>query len=169
MMLSRDHGDAPAGPAAALLRAGERVLPLPGSEGWRGVLGRAAGCELRVAEPTVSRRHLCVERRGGRHYALDLGATWPTLRNEAPLLGWQPLQPGDRLQVGELLLRYEGPLGTAASGEAAPALVPEPLSVRPLEFVGAGATVRRRNVPWRRLVRCAVMLALPLVALWCRR
>ncbi len=166
MMLSRDLGDAAAGPAAAVLRAGERVLPLPASEGWRGVLGRGAGCELRVAEPTVSRRHLCVERRGGRHYALDLGATWPTLRNEAPLLGWQLLQPGDRLQVGGLLLRYECSEGIAVAPVADAATV-SAVAAKSLEFVGTVAAARR-HIPWRRLLRCAVMLALPLLAWWCR-
>ncbi len=68
-------------------------------------LGRRPDQDIVLEDPSVSRAHARIEVAGGRPWVVDLGSTNGTLVNgrragAEPL----PLSPGDRLQVGAVLL-----------------------------------------------------------------
>jgi hypothetical protein len=69
------------------------------------VLGRAATCAIRLADPSVSRRHAELRPLGtGRWIVQDLGSTNGTLLNGRPVLE-APVAPGDELLLGDLRTR----------------------------------------------------------------
>ncbi len=70
------------------------------------VVGRTQECDIPLDDSSVSRRHLEVRLRGGQFYWRDLGSTNGTLVNESPMLEGV-LHAGDRIQVGETVLRFE--------------------------------------------------------------
>src|SRR5579884_1542523 len=68
-------------------------------------IGRRPDQDIVIEDPSVSRAHARIEISGGRPSVVDLGSTNGTLVNgrragAEPL----PLRPGDRLQVGAVLL-----------------------------------------------------------------
>jgi anti-anti-sigma factor len=69
--------------------------------GPRVVIGRDAGCHLRVGSPAVSRSHAAVDRRGGRLFVRDLGSTNGTVLNGRTLRGEEAeAREGDEIRVG---------------------------------------------------------------------
>ncbi len=58
-----------------------RTLPLQGN---RWVIGRAADCDVPLHDPTVSRRHLVIERHGGEFRFQDLSGSNPVLLDGRP-------------------------------------------------------------------------------------
>ncbi|MBG80228.1 MAG: hypothetical protein CMJ39_05910 [Phycisphaerae bacterium] len=67
-----------------------------------GVIGRGSTCEVRLVDPTVSRRHATIVCRDDHWIIQDLGGTNGTLLNEVKIeddLG-MPLAEGDRISVG---------------------------------------------------------------------
>ena len=63
------------------------------------VIGRSSGCDLVVADDTVSRRHAALELTEGAWRLRDLGSsngTWVNGRRAADVEVW----PGDELQLG---------------------------------------------------------------------
>jgi pSer/pThr/pTyr-binding forkhead associated (FHA) protein len=101
-------------------RARGKCLQFPPGEF---VFGRGPECHVRPNSPWVSRQH-CLIRIGkeGVHVR-DLGSTNGTLVNGTRLVGERPMQPGDQLQVGPLVLQLveDAPAGPDAPGEAPPA------------------------------------------------
>ena len=119
----------------AVLRAGRRMLAEPGAEtatpratlGLRveepagsgltpgqvldvpdgAVLGRGAGVEVRVADPTVSSAHARLARSGRRWRVDDLGSTNGTTVNETPVRSQAELRAGDLLALGNVKLRVQ--------------------------------------------------------------
>jgi FHA domain-containing protein len=82
-------------------------LPLPGRSVVASTVGRDPACDLVVADPRVSRRHLRVTVAPDGYLGFeDLGSSNGTRRNGAPARRG-PLHPGDRLQVGDTLLAVE--------------------------------------------------------------
>lgn len=71
-----------------------RTIPLVGS---RWIVGRAPECSIPLRDPTVSRRHLSLERRGETFRFQDLGGSNPLL------LDGRPIHQGV-LEVGQTLL-----------------------------------------------------------------
>ncbi len=71
-----------------------RTIPLSG-ERW--VLGRADDCSIVIRDPTVSRRHVLIERSGESFRFKDLGGSNPILLEGKP-------QPEGSLEVGQTLL-----------------------------------------------------------------
>jgi hypothetical protein len=90
----------PAASAPALLaldwNGGEREL----------VLGRHRGCEVVLADPTVSRRHARLVYDADRWTLQDLGSRNGTLVN-GRRIDVCPLNPGDRVQLGAQRLRID--------------------------------------------------------------
>jgi hypothetical protein len=85
-----------------LARAPRLTLP---RERDRVLIGRAPGCECRLGEETVSRRHALLLRRQGGWTIEDLGSLNGTLLN-----GWRvviptEVRPGDIVTFGEVALR----------------------------------------------------------------
>jgi pSer/pThr/pTyr-binding forkhead associated (FHA) protein len=95
--------------AGLLRRASERLsraalpapieLPEPREEDRALVIGRSPGCDLTLAEPSVSRWHAELIRDGERWVVRDMGST-----NGTRLNGWRVrravLEPGDVLALG---------------------------------------------------------------------
>jgi len=71
-------------------------------------IGREGEVEIRIAEPSVSRRHCHVFRKRGSYWVTDLGATNPTRVNGMQIKA-SPLLEGDLLTVGDLMLKLLGP------------------------------------------------------------
>jgi hypothetical protein len=106
----REELDRPRGPEdwqrsrerAFVLAEGKRmVIPSEGA-----VLGRSRDCDIVLADTNVSRRHAEIRREGGGWVVRDLGSTNGTTRNGSHVRGTQPLEPGDRLQVGTADVRF---------------------------------------------------------------
>jgi ABC-type multidrug transport system ATPase subunit/pSer/pThr/pTyr-binding forkhead associated (FHA) protein len=98
-------------------------------------LGRDAGREIHLAEPTVSKDQAVLVCRGGTARIDNRSPRNPTLVNDEPLSGPRALRDGDRIQVGNLTLAYEAP-------RPAPAKKSPP----PSEDGGHGTRMLRR--PW---------------------
>ncbi len=80
-------------------------LPLAALDRRALVVGRAAGCAIRVADPSVSRRHAELRPLGDDGWLVrDLGSTNGTLLNGRPVLE-APVAPGDELLLGDLRAR----------------------------------------------------------------
>jgi len=72
-------------------------------------LGRSQECEIRLADPNVSRRHAEIRREEGGFYLVDLGSTNGTALNGLKI-DRARLEPGDRIVVGTTELTFERPL-----------------------------------------------------------
>ncbi len=90
-------------PASSGLKPGQ-VLDVPDGA----TLGRGAGVEVRVADPTVSSTHARLARSGRRWLVDDLGSTNGTTVNETPVHAQAELRTGDVLALGNVRLRVEG-------------------------------------------------------------
>jgi pSer/pThr/pTyr-binding forkhead associated (FHA) protein len=85
-----------AGKRVALDTAGGKIL-----------VGTSALCELRLTEPTVSRRHASIERTDLGTLATDLGSTNGTYLGDARIVAAY-LGEGSRLRVGSAHLEERG-------------------------------------------------------------
>nr|WP_037583648.1 FHA domain-containing protein [Stigmatella aurantiaca] len=101
-------------------------------------IGRAAENEIVLHEHGVSRRHLRIAARGGRHFVTELGSANGTLLNGRPLPRdkEQELRGGDRLVVGPVEFVFT-PLG----------------GPRPVEPLRSDASRRQGGRPGARLTR----------------
>ncbi len=98
------RADAAGGVALRILRGGE-----PGTEhrleGSRVVVGRSSDCDLPLDDPTVSRRHAALVRRGDEWWLVDLESTNGTQVNDEPTAE-QRLRTGDRIEFGEAVAEF---------------------------------------------------------------
>ena len=69
-------------------------------------IGRQEECVISVPSSKVSRRHASVQRVLGRYTVTDLGSTNGTFLNGRKLDKAEVLKDGDKIQVGELVLKY---------------------------------------------------------------
>ncbi|MFC0532555.1 FHA domain-containing protein [Phytohabitans kaempferiae] len=81
-----------------------RLPPAPG----RYVIGRDYGCDLRLTDDSVSRRHAMLTSVDGQWMVVDLGSTNGTRINGWRLQVQTPLRPGDVLDLGLQRLRVVG-------------------------------------------------------------
>jgi pSer/pThr/pTyr-binding forkhead associated (FHA) protein len=72
------------------------------------VLGRQADCDLVLQDDQASRRHAQVEPGPHGFVLVDLGSTNGTLLNGQPIAGPASLEPGDRILVGDTVVRFIG-------------------------------------------------------------
>jgi ABC-type multidrug transport system ATPase subunit/pSer/pThr/pTyr-binding forkhead associated (FHA) protein len=95
------------------------------------VIGRSSEADLQLKHPEISRRHCRMVWHGDVACTIeDMGSRWGTKVNGAALSSDVaiPLQPGDRLQIGPVLVYYGFglPPGAAAAAEA-PAVSQQPI------------------------------------------
>lgn len=69
-------------------------------------IGRQEECVISVPSSKVSRRHASVQRVLGRYTVADLGSTNGTYLNGQRIAKSQELKDGDKIKVGELVLKY---------------------------------------------------------------
>jgi pSer/pThr/pTyr-binding forkhead associated (FHA) protein len=67
-------------------------------------IGRAPGCTIVLDEQFVSQVHTRVFRREGAVFVEDLGSTNGTWVNGTRAVGQMPGRPGDRVQIGNVIL-----------------------------------------------------------------
>jgi len=67
-------------------------------------VGRAAGCQVTLDDTYISQLHARVFRQDGALYVEDLGSTNGTYLNRAKVAGPMVMKPGDRLQVGSVVM-----------------------------------------------------------------
>jgi DNA-binding SARP family transcriptional activator len=91
-------------PPTLIAHGGQRIV-LAGSPV---VLGRQADCDLVLHDEQASRRHAQVEPGPEGFVLVDLGSTNGTLLNGRPVDGPAPLAPGDRIVVGDTIVRFVG-------------------------------------------------------------
>lgn len=95
-------------------RLGDRDVLFELADGEH-LLGRAEDCDVVLAEPSISRHHARIERRGGRARIRDLGSHNGTQVDGATVGSeWLELAPGARLVMGRAQLT----VGGAAANQA---------------------------------------------------
>ena len=67
-------------------------------------IGRAEGCELKLADQQVSRQHTRIERRQDEFWIIDLGSSNGTFVNDSRITETIRLEPGDKIQIGDTTL-----------------------------------------------------------------
>jgi serine phosphatase RsbU (regulator of sigma subunit) len=108
-------------PRPALILRGrlvDRDVAIPLTEGEH-VVGRGADCDVRLEEPSVSRRHARLVVSAGGAEVTDLGSSNGTLVNGRAAEGSTPVVPGDRLALGNLALTVESREGLTTRGGSA--------------------------------------------------
>jgi pSer/pThr/pTyr-binding forkhead associated (FHA) protein len=83
------------------------------------IIGRRAGCDLRVPSASVSRRHCRLSFHDDCLVVEDLQSANGTYLNGVRIKDTQPVRPGDRLEVGPVtfLVEYQSPAGDSEAGE----------------------------------------------------
>jgi hypothetical protein len=110
---------------------GSRVIALAGD---RFTVGKAAGNDLQIDDPSTSRLHLVCERAGPTWVVTDAGSTNGTWVNGRRIFGPHALRDGDRVGIGVATLVFEAP-GVLAE-QATAALDPPPdLTTREVELL----------------------------------
>jgi hypothetical protein len=77
-----------------------RVLPFPSGGQGRFTIGRDAGCDMVLPDPTVSRWHAGLKREASGWLLDDLGSTNGTRLNGWRVRAWVPVRDGDLVSFG---------------------------------------------------------------------
>ena len=104
-------------------------------------LGRSSSCDIALNDTECSRRHALINpQAGGEVWIVDLGSTNGTLVNGSKIVGERALEPGDRIEVGGVVVTFcRVDASLAAHGAAAldrtaisfePADAPAPSALR---------------------------------------
>ena len=88
---------------ALLLMGGKRLVVGPGGA----TMGRSRQCDVTVDDANVSRTHAEVRPRGGSWVLNDLGSTNGSRLNGHRVEGSEVLKPGDEIELGTTVLRFE--------------------------------------------------------------
>jgi hypothetical protein len=88
---------------ALLLMGGKRLVVGPAGA----TLGRSRQCDVTVDDPNVSRTHAEVRPRGGSWVLSDLGSTNGSRLNGRRVEGSEVLKPGDEIELGTTVVRFE--------------------------------------------------------------
>ncbi len=116
---SNRYPDPAARPVATItvMNGPDRARRMPLSAGNQ-TIGRAAGCDLRLSDTLVSRRHVRVFLAPGSADILDLGSANGLTLNDEPVTRGSWL-PGDRLRLGETVLEIEFTAQPSTAAQAA--------------------------------------------------
>jgi hypothetical protein len=88
---------------ALLLYNGRRIIV--GAQG--ATIGRSRECEVVVDDANVSRKHAELRLRGGAWILTDLGSTNGTRLDGRRIERPEPLEPGDRIEVGASVITFD--------------------------------------------------------------
>jgi FhaA, N-terminal domain/FHA domain len=88
---------------ALLVTGGKRLVVGPGGA----TIGRSRQSDITLEDPNVSRAHAEVRPRGGSWVLTDLGSTNGSRLNGRRLDGPEVLKPGDEIELGTSLIRFE--------------------------------------------------------------
>ena len=88
---------------ALLLMDGRRLVVGPGGA----TLGRSRQCDIVLNDANVSRQHAEIRPRGGSWVVTDLGSTNGSRINGRQIEGSEVIRPGDEIELGSTLLRFE--------------------------------------------------------------
>jgi hypothetical protein len=88
---------------ALLLMGGKRLMVGPGGA----TMGRSRHCDVMVDDPNVSRKHAEIRPRGGSWVLSDLSSTNGSRLNGRRLEGSEVLKPGDEIELGTSVIRFE--------------------------------------------------------------
>ncbi|MEN9578036.1 MAG: hypothetical protein RJA70_1045 [Pseudomonadota bacterium] len=88
------------------VRSGDVNVPAITLDSPRIVIGRGAGCELQLPDPSVSHRHTSIRQRGSEYIVLDEGSTNGTFVGPVRLPPGAPrvVKDGDLLRIGRIWL-----------------------------------------------------------------
>lgn len=89
-------------------------------------VGRLADNDIHLDEPTVSRRHACIIRRGASFAVQDLGSSNGTFVNRRRITGITPIQDGDLISFGPRSFIVRVAAAQSDSTEHMPAVPPPP-------------------------------------------
>jgi hypothetical protein len=90
-------------PRALLAVAGRRLLVPPSGA----TIGRSRDCDIVLDDTGISRRHAELRPGGAGWEIQDLGSTNGVLVNGRAIRGPQPLEPGDRVELGTTEVLFE--------------------------------------------------------------
>lgn len=76
-------------------------------QGTRMTAGRSTDCDVTIDDSTVSREHAAFVRRGALWWVVDLGSTNGT-RVNGSRAAEHPIEPGDRVQLGDAIVELVG-------------------------------------------------------------
>jgi hypothetical protein len=89
--------------SALLMFEGKRLVVGP-----TGVtVGRSRQCDVVLSDPNVSRQHAEIRPRGGSWVVSDMGSTNGSTLNGRRIDGPEVLKPGDEIEVGTSVMRFE--------------------------------------------------------------
>jgi hypothetical protein len=88
---------------ALLLLDGRRLVVGPAGV----TLGRSRQCDVVLNDPNVSREHAEIRPRGGSWVLRDLGSTNGSRLNGRTVEGSEVVKPGDQIELGATVLRFE--------------------------------------------------------------
>jgi pSer/pThr/pTyr-binding forkhead associated (FHA) protein len=149
--MERNATDPEKTPAYVVYEFERRAYPLT-DEAF--TIGRDAGSNIVLREPSVSRTHAEVRAEGGEYVLHTSGPTGTRLNGE-PISTPRQLQDGDRIEVGTAELTYRRsklPLGVSVVDRAKPYPIDDVLSRRatinnPIMATGNEPAERRTSLP----------------------
>ena len=118
-------------------------------EGPEIVIGRATTAAIVIPDTRVSRQHARLVLRDGGWWIEDLGARNRALLNGEPVTAAARVRPGDRLDVGDTVLRVMGgeaesdPLPATGTDVSGPAMLSSTTTDRGQGLPGAGRDAKR--------------------------
>jgi len=89
--------------SALLLIDGKRMMVGPAGV----TLGRSRECDVVLDDPNVSRQHAEIRPRGGSWVLTDLGSTNGSSINGRRIDGPEVVKPGDELEIGTSVIKFE--------------------------------------------------------------
>ncbi|MFL5867100.1 MAG: FHA domain-containing protein, partial [Thermoleophilaceae bacterium] len=84
------------------------------------VVGRDPGADVVIADSEISTKHAAFDLVDSGIAVQDLGSTNGTFVNGQRVTGSQPLQPGDRIQLGTTVVEVQWPVQTTAEQVGSP-------------------------------------------------
>jgi len=103
--------------AGASRPASARLLVFPSGGQCRFTIGRDAGCDMVLPDPTISRWHAGLRREASGWLLDDLGSTNGTRLNGWRVRAWVPVRDGDLVSFGAATFVF----GATPGGHGAPA------------------------------------------------